>query len=133
MRRITQVRRLIAAFLKYLLAGGMGFIIDFGTLSFCYSVLKWHYLIAATLGFSAGLIFVYVSSNQWVFDARQMRDRRLLEFSIFLIIGLIGLLLTNLLMWAFVEKIGLHALVAKLVTTAIVLLWNFGARKIILY
>lgn len=111
----------------------MGFIIDFGTLSFCYSVLKWHYLIAATLGFSAGLIFVYVSSNQWVFDARQMRDRRLLEFSIFLIIGLIGLLLTNLLMWAFVEEIGLHALVAKLVTTAIVLLWNFGARKIILY
>ncbi len=133
MMQVTHARRLLSSFLKYLIAGGMGFLIDFGTLLFCYSVLEWHYLLAATLGFSAGLVFVYAASNKWVFDARQMKDRRLLEFSIFLIIGLIGLLLTNLFMWAFVEGIGLHALAAKLITTAVVLLWNFGARKIILY
>lgn len=124
---------LIFSFVKYLLAGGMGFVLDFAVLTFCYTILGWHYLFSATLGFCAGLLFVYLSSNKWVFDKRQMKDNYLLEFSIFLIIGLVGLLLTNLLMWAFVDGCGLYALVAKLVTTAIVLLWNFGARKIILY
>lgn len=127
------LNRLALSFLKYLLAGGMGFLIDFGILTFCYSLLEWHYLISASLGFIAGLIFVYVSSNMWVFDTRQMKNHRTIEFLIFLVIGLIGLLLTNVLMWALVDGLQLHALIAKLFTTGVVLLWNFGARKYILY
>lgn len=111
----------------------MGFLIDFGVLAFCYSILGAHYLLSASLGFTTGLIFVYVSSNKWVFDTRQMKNHRAIEFLIFLAIGLIGLLLTNVLMWAFVDGLHLHALIAKLFTTAVVLLWNFGARKYILY
>lgn len=129
----SYAQRLIAAFLKYLIAGGTGFVVDFCTLSFCYTILGWHYLLSASLGFSAGLVVVYLLSNKWVFAVRQMKERRALEFAIFLIIGLIGLLLTNLLMWILVDGCGIHALLAKLVTTAMVLLWNFGARKIILY
>ena len=62
-----------------------------------------------------------------------MADKVVAEFLIFLIIGLIGLGLTLLFMWLFVDVAGIYPLISKLVTTAIVLLWNFGARKIILY
>lgn len=127
------LRRLSKAFFKYLLAGGMGFLIDYTTLTICLSLLGLHYLISASAGFICGLVFVYISSNKWVFETRQMKENRLLEFSIFLIIGLIGLLLTNLLMWALVDGLNIHALIAKLFTTGVVLMWNFGARKFILY
>lgn len=127
------IRPLITSFLKYLVAGGMGFVLDYGTLTLCYEVLGWHYLLAATCGFLVGLIFVYISSNKWVFDTRQMKDRRVQEFLIFALIGVIGLGLTNLFMWALVDGLGIYPLISKLFTTGVVLMWNYGARKIILY
>lgn len=127
------LQQVVNSFLRYLVAGGVGFLVDYGTLALCYTVFGWHYLLAAALGFSAGLIFVYWASNVWVFNVRKWERHRLTEFSIFTLIGLIGLLLTMGCMWFFVELLFLSPLVAKLVTTALVLLWNYGARKVILY
>lgn len=126
-------RQIAVSFLRYLVAGGAGFLVDYATLALCYKIFGWHYLLAASLGFSAGLIFVYWVSNVWVFNVRKLKGHRLTEFSIFTLIGLIGLLLTMGGMWFFVELVTLPPLVAKLVTTALVLLWNYGARKLILY
>ena len=56
-----------------------------------------------------------------------------MEFFVFALIGIIGLLLTVLFMWVFVDVSGIYPLVAKFMTTALVLVWNFGARKMILY
>lgn len=125
--------RLCQAFFKYMLAGGAGFLLDFSVLTLCYKWLGWHYLIAAALGFFAGLVFVYISSNRWVFDARKYQNHAFCEFLVFAIIGLIGLGLTVVLMWFFVECLSIYPLISKLVTTGLVLIWNFGARKVILY
>lgn len=130
---LRAVKKLIASFLKYLVAGGMGFVLDYGTLTLCYEGLGWHYLVAATCGFLVGLVFVYISSNKWVFDTRKMKNHRVQEFAVFSLIGLIGLGLTNLFMWGLVDGLGIHPLVSKLFTTGAVLIWNYGARKIILY
>lgn len=127
------IKKLVTSFLKYLVAGGLGFVLDYGTLTLCYEVLGVHYLVAATCGFLVGLIFVYISSNKWVFDTRKMKNRRVQEFLIFAVIGIIGLGLTNLFMWGLVDGLGVYPLIAKLFTTGVVLMWNYGARKIILY
>lgn len=122
-----------ASFAKYLVVGGAGFIVDYSILTLCYVLLGCHYLISAALGFVAGLVFVYISSNKWVFAHRRLKDNVTMEFLVFTIIGIIGLLLTVLFMWVFVDVTGIYPLVAKLITTALVLVWNFGARKLILY
>ena len=72
-----------------------------------------------------------------------MEDKQKTEFAIFTIIGIVGLLLDLLFMWLFVSVFGFvwaglglafYAVeLSKLVTQSIVVLWNFGARKIILY
>lgn len=127
------IKSLFTAFCKYLLAGGMAFVVDFATLFFCRDLLGLHYLLAAALGFIVGLVAVYVASNKWVFDRRRMKEKKTLEFSIFALIGVIGLGWTMLFMWVFVDLLSIHYLLAKLVTTGLVLVWNFGARKITLY
>lgn len=133
MCRTNSIGRLLAAFLKYLVAGGVGFIVDYSVLFLLYTCFNVHYLLSAGLAFVMGLIVVYVSSNKWVFSNRQLQDKQWLEFVIFAVIGLVGLGLTVLLMWLFVDKCEVHPLLSKLVTTGIVLMWNFSARKIILY
>lgn len=132
-RTSQAIKKLVTSFLKYLVAGGFSFVLDYGTLTLCYEVLGVHYLVAATCGFLVGLIFVYISSNMWVFDTRRMKNRRVQEFLIFTVIGIIGLGLTNLFMWGLVDGLGVYPLIAKLFTTGVVLMWNYGARKIILY
>lgn len=131
--KYADLQQLCVAFVRYLVAGGLGFVLDYATLALCYEILGLHYLLASALGFLMGLIFVYISSNKWVFTRRRMEARAWLEFLIFALIGIIGLGLTLLFMWIFVDVCRIYPLISKLITTALVLLWNFFARKIILY
>ena len=55
------------------------------------------------------------------------------EFIIYGLIGLLGLLITEVLLWFFIEKLFMDKVVSKLVASVIVLMWNFVARKVILY
>lgn len=111
----------------------MGFALDFGTLYLLFNILGVNYLLAAGIAFAVGLVFVYFSSNRWVFEKRQMEDKQVLEFTLFAVIGVVGLGLTVLFMWLLVDFVGLYPLIAKLITTGLVLIWNFGARKYLLY
>lgn len=127
------LKELISSFVRYLAAGGAGFLIDYGIFAICHEVFGGHHLLSASIGFTCGLIFVYVISNKWVFANRKMQNHQIVEFIIFSAIGLIGLLLTLLFMWIFTDVCSIHALISKLLTTSLVLGWNFGARKFILY
>ena len=127
------VRRFVTSFVRYMLAGGLGFIIDYAVLIVCYEMLGSHYLVSSAAGFIAGLIFVYITSNKWVFPTRRMEQKRWLEFTIFAVIGVVGIGLTMLFMWFFVDVCHIHPLISKLFTTALVLFWNFLARKNVLY
>ena len=127
------LKELIFSFVRYLVAGGAGFLIDYGIFATCHEVFGVHHLLSATIGFICGLVFVYVVSNKWVFANRKMQHQQVVEFIVFTVIGLIGLLLTVLFMWLLTDVCSIHALISKLLTTALVLVWNFGTRKFILY
>ena len=55
------------------------------------------------------------------------------EFAVYAIIGVMGLGLTELLMYLFTDKLAVHYIISKIIVAAIVLVWNFFARKLILY
>ena len=118
--------------LKYSIVGGIAWLIDISSLIALKELLEVNYLIAAAIAFTLGLIVNYTLSVTWVFSRRKYHDKAK-EFSIFTIIGLIGLLLNELLMWIFTDLIGMYYVHSKLLTTFIVFLWNFSMRKIILF
>ena len=117
---------------RYCFVGGLAFLVDYGLLYFLSDKLGIHYLISASIAFIAGLIVNYVISTYWVFSVSKYKEKGK-EFAIFALIGVIGLGLTEGLMWLFTDVAGLHYMFSKLITAAIVLLWNFFARKIILF
>ena len=51
----------------------------------------------------------------------------------FAIIGVIGLIFNELIMYAGTDILHLHYMVSKLISTAIVFFWNFFARKFLLF
>jgi putative flippase GtrA len=126
--RLATVRQLA----RYTVVGGCAFVIDISTLFVLTSWLGVHYLLAAAAGFCAGLLTNYALSIRWVFDRRRVRSAAL-EFQLFAGIGLIGLALNEVLMWAMADGVGIYYLNAKIAATVGVYFWNFAARKYVLF
>ena len=117
---------------RYTFVGGVAFIVDFGLLFILTDFFDIHYLISAALAFLLGLTTNYVLSIVWVFNKRTLKNRWF-EGGIFVLIGIIGLVFNELFIWFFTEHVHFHYLQSKVVSTAFVYLWNFLARKFILF
>ncbi len=117
---------------RYTFVGGFAFIVDFSLLFILTELMGIHYLISAAIALTAGLIINYFLSILWVFDKRKMVNKSV-EFTLFAVIGIVGLGLNELFIWVFTEFAGLYYLLSKIISTAIVYLWNFFARKFTLF
>lgn len=118
--------------LRYLFVGGAAFVVDFLTLFCLTNFLHLHYLLSAAAGFVLGLAANYFLSVRWVFSQRNIENRTA-EFVLFAWIGVIGLGMNEAIMWVCVEFIAIHYLLAKVIATIMVFLWNFMARKYVLF
>ncbi len=124
--------RLLVQFVRYFFVGGFAFIVDFGLLYILTEYAGLHYLLSATLSFISGLLVNYIISCIWVFSNSKFKNR-LVEFLFFAAIGVVGLLLNDALIWLFTDCIGTHYMFSKIVAATIVYLWNFFARKYLVF
>jgi putative flippase GtrA len=123
---------LLIQLFRYTFVGGIAFLVDFGSLFALTEFCGVHYLISAAIAFILGLVTNYLLSIIWVFSRRILKSRWL-ELYIFALIGVVGLGFNELFIWFFTERINLHYLLSKIVSTVFVYLWNFFARKYILF
>ncbi len=119
-------------FFRYAVVGAVAFVVDFGLLYALTHYGGLYYLTSTTLAFLVGLGINYTFSILWVFSRRAISSR-LVEFGIFALVGILGLGLNDLCMWFLTSVAGLYYLYSKLVTTAVVFVWNFIARKVSLF
>ena len=125
----------LAQLARYSLVGGFAFIVDFGLFALCLYTFGWHYLLANLMGLTAGLTLNYALSIRWVFSdcKRRLEKRKLAEFSVFAIVGIIGVGINELLMLLLVDFFCIQEMASKMIAAIIVLLWNFCGRKLILF
>lgn len=117
---------------RYLFVGGTAFVVDFGLLWVLTEYCNLHYLLAAALSFIAGLITNYALSVRWVFHERVLHSR-VVEFSVFVIIGVVGLGLNEAIIWLITEWLRCHYIASKIISAVVVFFWNFMARKYLLF
>jgi putative flippase GtrA len=122
----------LVQFFRYVFVGGCSFLVDAGVLWLCVQI-GMHYLIAACFGFVAGLVCNFILSRALVFRAQTARVGRALEFAAYALIGLIGLGLTEALLYFFTDILHVFYMISKVIASAVVLFWNFLARKLLLY
>ena len=118
-------------FAKFAGVGLVAFAIDFGLMVALTEVLKIDSLASATISFIVSVIFNYFASMHYVFEHKDDMSRRR-EFTIFVVLSIIGLGLTDVLMWAGTDGLELDYRLVKVAATAIVTMYNFVTRKIFL-
>ncbi len=119
---------LIKQILKFGVVGGLAFLIDYGIYTLLISVFNVYYIIASVISFTLSVIFNYILSIKWVFDVKKKQGPK--EFIIFVILSVVGLILNSLILYLSVELMHIHKLIAKIIATFIVMIYNFITRKI---
>lgn len=120
-------------FFRYVFAGGAATLVDWGALWLLHSCLKVPLYISVAAAFLLGLVTNYLLSVLFVFTGTPTDKKRGQEFLVHLVTGLIGLALTEGIVYLMDLIPGLHYMIAKIVATAVVFFWNYGSKKIILY
>ncbi len=121
----------LAEFARYFAVSALAFAIDASLYALALHA-RLPYEAAAAAGFVAGVTTAYGLSVRWVFRDRNVANRRA-EFLAFIAIGIVGLGVTEAMLWLQIQVIGIGPVVAKLGAAAAVFLFNFGARKLLLF
>ncbi len=118
-------------FVRYLIVGAFATVVDVSTLVFLTECVQLH-LISAAAGFMCGVVTNYLLSIRFVFRHRTLSSKGM-EFVFFAIIGAIGLAWNQLIMYIATDVVRMDYRVSKLFAVVMVLVWNFGARKLLLF
>ena len=119
-------------FFRYLFVGGASFVAD-SALLHVLTECGLHYLLSGAMSFIFGVLVNYLLSKWLVFSEKTSGAGRRKEITVFFLVALAGLCWTELFMWLFTEKLGLHYMLSKAVAAILVLFWNFFMKKLLLY
>jgi putative flippase GtrA len=113
-------------FLKFGVVGFSGLIVDFGVTYLCKEKLKIHKYISSSLGFIVATTTNYTLNRYWTFNNHDAAS--ITQFGKFFVISLVGLFLSNTLIYLLNDKLKWNFYVAKACAIVIISLWNFFAN-----
>ena len=97
------------------------------TLFFILSSVGINYWLAQAFSYSGGVINSYLLNRQWTFQVAEKKNRR--EFSRFLLVNLITLILTSSLLKMGLQLAGWSLVTSKFAATGGGMLVNYGLTK----
>ncbi len=148
-----RMKKLFAQIMKFGMVGVICFVIDYligiAVLNIILKLggdryFEFASMAGSALGFTVSVIINYILSFQFVFERKEDLNRKA-EFVAFIVLSVIGLGLNQLIIWVCVGPIynnvallrrllnyNLAYTGAKVIATAIVMVYNFITRKIFL-
>jgi len=115
---------MIFKFLKFIIVGFSGMIVDFSITILLKEKLKVNRYISNSAGFTIAASSNYLFNRYWTFHSNN--PNILIEYSTFFIISLIGLAINNLIIYLFEKKLKFYF--AKFLAIMVTSLWNFTAN-----
>ena len=116
---------------RFTIVGGIATIIDWIVYYLLFNYLNIDPLLANIFSFSVSVIYNYIASVKWVFNVDETKSKKK-TFVYFIFFSVIGLLLTELLLFVFINKMTFDEMISKIVATFIVMIFNFVTRKMFL-
>ena len=138
------MKKIIEQFLKFVVVGGISFLVDFTVYTIMCNVMHIYYIIAGVLGFTVSVVVNYILSMRYVFLSKD-DTRKDKEFFIFVVLSLMGMFLNTILLYLCIDILYSNLgylkqllsnewmnIVAKVFATGVVMVFNFITRKIFL-
>jgi putative flippase GtrA len=87
---------------------------------------------------ATAIAFVAATAANWILGRlltfRYMKKQSLMKEAVSIYcVSIIGLLLNLLIMYVAIDHIRMNQMLAKMMATGIVFIWNFGMRKLVIY
>jgi len=118
---------------RYFIASLLALALDTAVFSASLRLFQVGLVWSATLGFVAGAVLAYVSSITWVFKERMLERQPALEFVLFLGVGVLGLGITQAVLWLGVVWLHLWPEAIKLVAAVVTFICNYVLRRSLLF
>lgn len=122
---------LIVKIIKFVIVGGIATVISGIIFFLCDHFFKMSVLISNTIAFIISVIYNYWASCKYVFEVNKEKSG-MRRFSEFIIFALIGYFLTQLLLWLMADICNWSHMIAWLIATIIVMIFNFITRQMFL-
>lgn len=125
---MKNLKALIVQFIKFGFVGGICFLFEYAVFFLLSDLIEIDVLIANAIAFLLSTVLNYILSMRFVFKAREDSAKWRL-FAIFVILSIVGLGISEGIVWLGAVALEINKYISKLVATAIVLVYNFITRK----
>lgn len=119
-----------AQFRRYVIVGLASFVLEYGLFALCLKGLGWSYLAANTLVYPVVCLVNFALNRQWTFAASGNVLAQALRYLALLAFNLVA---GNAVLYLLCDGLGVDALIAKIAVMALIVLWNFGIYKWLVY
>ena len=110
----------------YGIIGSFSSALDFAIYTILVQVFGVHYLVSNCISVLAGISTSFTLNRNYNFKVKDKTTRR---FSIFLCVGLCGLLLSNVILYTCINIFELNKIVSKLLSIVLVVFFQFLVNK----
>lgn len=125
------MKKLFLQIFKFVIVGGLSFVLDFILYYIFTRFLSINEMTSQVMSFSISLIFNYMMSMRYVFVSKDSLKKHH-EFMIFVTLSVLGAGLNWLLFYLMVYVLSINDLITKIVVAGIVMVFNFVTRKLFL-
>lgn len=113
--------------MRYCVVGVLGTAIDIGSLYLLVEYAYLHVMLATAIAFLLAVVNNFLLNKIWTFENQHKNFTK--QFIKFLLVSLVGLALTEIFMYVFVYLVEIWYILAKALTSIVVLSWNFLGNK----
>ena len=122
---------MLIKFIKFLIVGVSGLIIDFGLTYLCKEKIKLNKYLSNSIGFLAAGINNFILNREWTYDGSS--GDIMIQFPVFISIVLVSLLILNATVWLGINKLKLNFYLSKIIGIVIITFLNFYAHLFITF
>lgn len=114
--------------LRYMAVGATAAAVDIGIFGIAVKMLKMDWFTVAVFSFLVATAVNYLLSIRYVFKSG-VRFRQRSEIPLVFLVSGIGLSINQSVLWLLIESAELDEMVAKVLATSAVFLWNYTLRS----
>ncbi len=130
MSRLKGLFRKYEESLLYLVFGGLTTVVDFIIYILMTDILHVNYLISNVIAFAGAVIFAFFTNKIYVFKSHSFEMKKVLyEMVTFVGARLFSLVVNMVILYVFVEWVGLDDLIVKIGAAVVVVIMNYGISK----
>ena len=123
-----ELEYLLIQIFKFGIVGVVATLIDFIFLYLFRDLCKLPLILSNTLAFTISVIYNYIASMTFVFEIDKSKSKKK-TFIIFIIFSVIGLIINNIFIQLLTNTLDIYYMISKVITTIIVMIFNFITRK----